>query len=64
MIPLGFSNQSKRFQKNFSSRSFRVNIKTKYSNTVKFDCGVPQGSIFGPLSFLLICELFDTGCRL
>ena len=53
-----------RFQKNFSSGSFRVNIKTKYSNTAKFDCGVPQGSTLGLLLFLLIRELFDRGCRL
>ena len=32
-------------------RCFRVNIKNKYSSTVKIECGLPQGSILGPLLF-------------
>ena len=55
------------FQSYLSNRSFRVNAQGKYSCVAKIDCGVPQGSIIGPLLFLLYvndmkqavdCDLF------
>ena len=39
---LGLSNHSiKWFQLYLSDRSFRVNVKSKYSSTAKIECGVP-----------------------
>ena len=53
-VSLGFSNYSvKWFQSYLSNRSFRVNIKSKYSSTAKIECEVPQGSILQPLLFFL-----------
>ena len=67
MASLGFSNHSiKWFQSYLSDKSFRVNIKNKYSSSAKIQCGVPRGSK-GPLLFLLYindmkqavdCDLF------
>ena len=54
MASLAFSNHSiKCFQSYLCDRRFWVNIKNKYSSTTKMECGVPQGSILGPLLFLL-----------
>ena len=71
----GFSRQSITwFESHLSNRRFQVNIKNKYSNVANINCGVPQGSILGPLLFLLYvndmpqavdCELFlytDDSC--
>ena len=36
-----------------SERKFKININTSYSSSSNLICGVPQGSILGPLLFLL-----------
>ena len=51
---LGFFNQSiKWFQSYISTRKFVVNIGEKFSTSADLKCGVPQGSVLGPLLFLL-----------
>ena len=63
MASLGFSNHSIMwFQSYLSNRSFRVNIKSKYPSTAKIEYSVPQGSILGPLLFLLYVTLSEK-CR-
>ena len=41
------------FQLYISNRRFQVNIQGKYSCIAKINCWVPQGSILGPLLFLI-----------
>ena len=54
MVSLGFSNHSTMWLQSYLfDRSLRLNIKSKYSSTARIECGVPQGSISGPLLFLL-----------
>ena len=54
---LRFSNQSiMGFQPYLLNRGFQVNMKNKYSSTAKIYSEVAQGSILGPLLFLLIYE--------
>ena len=51
---LGFSkNVIAWFKSYLSERKFKININTSYSSPSNLICGVPQGSILGPLLFLL-----------
>ena len=72
---LGFSQKSISWYKSYlSKRTFQVNIENEYSLPGELSCGVPQGSILGPLIFLLYvndmsmsvdCDLFlyaDDSC--
>ena len=43
----------KRFSSYFSGRTQRCNVNAKLSTARTLSCGVPQGSILGPLLFLI-----------
>ena len=52
MACLGFGNSTiLRYKSYLQDRSFTVNIGKKYSNHENLSCGVPQGSILGPLIY-------------
>ena len=54
MIYLGFSESTIQWFKCYlSKRTFIVNINDKFSQLGHVTCGVPQGSILGPILFLL-----------
>ena len=54
MLPIGFSGKAIAWFKSFlSDRVFKVNIDNHFSDLSKISCGIPQGSVLGPLLFLL-----------
>ena len=51
---LGFSHEVINWYRSYlSSRKLHVNVHDKFSTSADLQCRVPQGSIFGPLIFLL-----------
>ena len=51
---LGFSKNAIIWFKSYlCERKFKISINTSYSSSSNLLCGVPQGSILGPLLFLL-----------
>ena len=75
MIYLRFSNQTISWYKSYlSNRTFKVSVNKALSDPGDLTCGVPQGSILGPLIFLLyvndmpnsvVCDLYlyaDDSC--
>ena len=54
MLDLGFSQATISWYKSYlPNRTFLVNVQKKRSAPGDLTCGVPQGSILGPLIFLL-----------
>ena len=51
---IGFSEETKLFKSYLSNRKFKVHIKNTFSEPGNLLCGVPQGSILGPILFSVI----------
>ena len=57
MVCLGFSDPTiSWFDSYLQDRSFSVNIGKEYSTPGTLSCGAPQGSILGPLTFLMYVD--------
>ena len=50
------------FRSYLNDRSQCAAINDQYSNTLAVDCGVSQGSILGPLMFLIYVNDFPSSC--
>ena len=51
---IGFSEKKVAWFKSYlSDQAFKVNMNNHFSDLSKIYCGIPQGSILGPLLFLL-----------
>ena len=54
---IAFSDHTvKWFQSYLSNRKFMVNLENSFSEVSSISCGVPQGSILGPLLFLMYVD--------
>ena len=54
LYPTGFLKHTVNWFKSYlSNRSFLINLGNKFSQPASVSCGVPQGSILGPLLFLI-----------
>src|SRR6185437_10105236 len=48
------------FSSYLQNRKHLTKVKNEFSGVLGIDIGVPQGSVLGPLFFLLFLENFDT----
>ena len=54
LYAIGFSKRTVNWFKSYlSNRSFKVNLGNNFSQPASVSCGAPQGSILGPLLFLI-----------
>ena len=54
LYAIGFSKRTINWFKSYlSNRSFKVNFENNFSQPASVSCGLPQGSIFSPLLFLM-----------
>ena len=54
LYAIGFYKHTVNWFKSFlSNRSFLINLENKFAQPASVSCGVCQGSILGPLSFLI-----------
>ena len=59
---LGFTDETIKWYTSYlSNRKLIISIENAYSNKASITCGVPQGSILGPLLFLIYIK--DRLCR-
>ena len=49
---------TKWFESYLGKRSQLVNIEKTYSDSAAVTCGVPQGSIFGTVVILVLCQRY------
>ena len=58
-----FPDDSIRFQSYLSNRIFSVNLENSFSEILILICGIPRGSLLGPLLFLIYFNDIQMGVK-